>query len=77
MSKDIETDELQVLEEWFASRQFFLEFEIATGGRVVDASWMAIVRHADGRPAYVTGYGPTKLDAARSACHRLLRVTPE
>ena len=77
MLREAGEDERQVIEEWFARRGFHIEYEIADGGRVLGSSWMAIVRHAAGRPAYVTGYGETKPDAARSACHRLLRRTAE
>jgi hypothetical protein len=71
-----ENEELRVLEEWFATHGYVLEFEVADTRRV-EAAWMAIVRHSDGRPAYVTGYGQTRLAAARSACHRLLRLVRE
>ncbi len=72
-----EAEELRALETWFAERGHELEYELATGSDADEPDWMAIVlRVESGRrePAYVTGYGTTKLEAARSARRRFLRT---
>lgn len=68
--------ELHALEAWFGAHGHELEYDLATGSGVDPPEWMAIVVRVDGNrrtPAYVTGYGATKLDAARSAKRRFLR----
>jgi hypothetical protein len=71
-----ELEELRTLEAWFAERGHELDYELGTGSGAGDPDWMAIVVRAEGdrrTPAYVTGYGTTKLEAARSAQSRFLR----
>lgn len=70
-----EHEEIRAIEAWFAERGYALEYELTTGG-VLEPGWMAVVVHADRTtpvPAYITGYGATKLEAARSAYQRFLR----
>jgi hypothetical protein len=69
-------EELRELELWFAERGHELDYELATAAGVADPDWMAIVVRLESNkrtPAYITGYGATKLDAARSAQRRFLR----
>ena len=79
MADDSQAEELQALEAWFAERGLKLEYDLGTGSSADDPDWMAVVIRADDKgrtPAYITGYGTTKLDAARSAQRRVLRHRP-
>lgn len=78
MAGAADEEEIQTIEAWFAERGYALEYELTTGG-VLEPGWMAVVVHVDRSvpvPAYVTGYGATRVEAARSASQRFLRQTP-